>query len=125
MSKQLVRMLIVVLLPALPGTVNAATTIQSIIDEFAGFTATLFPLALGIALLLFGFGVARFLFEMNSEDGRKRGRALMVWGIIALFVSVSLWGIVSVLLTAFGSDPDITCPPTQLNTTPDGAVSAC
>ncbi|NBD74157.1 hypothetical protein GVX82_03920 [Patescibacteria group bacterium] len=108
-----------------PAVVAAQTTVQTIIGEFGGWVSTLFPLALGASLLLFAFGIARFIFEVGSDDGRRRGRALMIWGVIALFISVSLWGIVSIAITLFGLDPDVTCPPTQLNDTADGEGTAC
>lgn len=119
------RVILAITLFLLPAVAGAQTTVQTIIGAFGGWVSTLFPLALGVSLLLFAFGIARFIFEVGSDDGRRRGRALMIWGVIALFVSVSLWGIVSIAITLFGLDPDVTCPPTQLNDTADGQGTAC
>ena len=38
--------------------------------------------------------------EQSVEDGKK----LMLWGIIGLFVCVSMWGIVRILVDSFGFD---------------------
>ena len=49
----------------------------------------------GIALLVFFFGLMKFIFKLGGdEDAVKEGKTLMIWGIVALFVMVSVWGII-------------------------------
>lgn len=55
------------------------------------------PLIIGIAMLLFLWGIARFMFSGGDEKVLADTKRLMVWGIIALFFMVSVWGIVKVL----------------------------
>lgn len=38
----------------------------------------------------------------NNEEKRKQGKQYMIWGIIALFVMVSIWGLVAILTNTFG-----------------------
>ena len=45
--------------------------------------------------------MAKFILAAGSEEGRKEGRNIMIWGIIALFVIVSVWGLVQVLNNTF------------------------
>ncbi|MFA5764053.1 MAG: hypothetical protein WCX27_01130 [Candidatus Paceibacterota bacterium] len=63
--------------------------------------ARLVYLIMAIAVVAFMFGVFRF---MRAEgDGRQQGKELMFWGIIGLFVMVSLWGLVAILQGTFGT----------------------
>jgi hypothetical protein len=54
-----------------------------------------------LALLYFFWGLAQFILNAGSEEGRTKGKNVMIWGIIALFVMVSVWGIIAVLNNTF------------------------
>jgi hypothetical protein len=55
------------------------------------------PLVAGLALLFFLWGVVQFVFKADSDKAREEGKERMIWGVIALFVIVSTWGIVGLL----------------------------
>lgn len=55
----------------------------------------------GLALLYFFWGLIKFIVRAGDEEGRKEGKKAMMWGIMALFVMVSIWGIVTLLQSAF------------------------
>lgn len=56
------------------------------------------PLLYTLAFLFFLIGVVRFFFS-GSEEGRKKGKGFMIWGLVALVVLFSVWGMVRVLLS--------------------------
>jgi hypothetical protein len=58
-------------------------------------TDILVPLAFTLALVFFFWGVAQYILKSGSE--KDEGKKIMVWGVIALFVMSSVWGIVSML----------------------------
>lgn len=62
------------------------------------------PFLIGIGLMLFFWGLAKFILAQSAGDqqGISGGRQLMIWGIVALFVMVSIWGIVQILANTFG-----------------------
>lgn len=62
----------------------------------------LLPLIVAIALVFFFWGLARFILAAGDEEAKERGKRLMIWGIIAFFVIVAVWGIVNFLVNAFG-----------------------
>lgn len=55
------------------------------------------PLAIALEVVLFLFGVIRYISKADNESERKQGSKFIMWGIIALFVTVSFWGIVGLL----------------------------
>jgi succinate dehydrogenase/fumarate reductase cytochrome b subunit len=57
------------------------------------------PLLYALAFLLFLIGMVRYFFLEQGEEGREKGKQLMLWGIIGLAVMFSVWGIVRVFLT--------------------------
>jgi hypothetical protein len=44
----------------------------------------------GIALLIFFFGLMKFIFKANDPKAHEEGKNIMVWGIIALFVMFAI-----------------------------------
>ena len=61
------------------------------------------PIFVGIAVLVFLYGVLKFVISgSESQDKRKEARSFMIWGIVAIFVMVSVWGLVGILQSASG-----------------------
>lgn len=55
-----------------------------------------------IALAVFFYGLVRYLFKLGGEKGAENGKSLMIYGIVALFVMVSVWGIITFISDFFG-----------------------
>jgi hypothetical protein len=53
-----------------------------------------------VALVLFLWSVVRYITTSTEKDQRE-SREAMVWGIIALFVLVSIWGILRIMKSVF------------------------
>jgi len=60
------------------------------------------PVIFGVALVLFLWGITQYLMHSDNEQMRTQGKNFMIWGIICLFVMVSVWGLVSILTSTFG-----------------------
>lgn len=59
---------------------------------------------IGIATLLFMYGVVRYVIAQGDEKKIAEGRQYMLWGIIGLTVMVAIWGFVNLVInTIFGS----------------------
>ncbi len=73
------------------------STLQEFVTAIGGLINLLLPLSVGAALLFFFWGLA--IFVRDSGDGKKtpEGRQKMIWGVVILFVMVSVWGIVRFL----------------------------
>ena len=63
---------------------------------------TVVPLLITIALVMFFVGVIRFIANAGDAQKRQEGRDAMLWGIIALFVMLSIFGILAMLTNTFG-----------------------
>ena len=53
------------------------------------------------AVAVFFYGIVRFIASSAGAKDKVQGRELMLWGIVALFVMVAVWGIVAVLKATF------------------------
>lgn len=92
---------------ALPALAAVTTFKQLVNDVFlSGIIRPIVPLLIGLGVLVFIYGV---LILMFSEGGEKKeeGKQYMMWGIIGIFVMVSVWGLVSLVGGVFNFDQSV------------------
>ena len=91
------------LLALIPSIVFAQPqTFSQVVDVFLNIGNLAMPFLVALALFLFIYGLMKFLSKGGSEESVTEGKKLMLWGIIALFMMLSVWGIVRILLQSFG-----------------------
>src|SRR3989339_349511 len=66
----------------------------------AGILKPIVPLLIGLAVVLFIYGVLTLILSEGGEK-QKEGKDQMIWGIVAIVVIVSIWGLVALLQRAF------------------------
>lgn len=85
---------------------NADTKLDSLGHIFNWASCTLIkfvvPLLFSLATAGFIWGIIQYFLNPDNEEKRKKGKSYMIWGLIALFVMVSMWGLVGVLTKTFG-----------------------
>lgn len=63
---------------------------------------SIIPLMFAVATAAFVWGSIKFfIIDADEEAKREQGRQFMMWGIIALAVMISVWGLVSILGATF------------------------
>jgi len=62
------------------------------------------PLIFSLAIAMFLWGVVMYVINSNEEAKKAKGKMFMIWGIIALTVMVSVWGLVAILGNTFKID---------------------
>jgi len=55
---------------------------------------------ISLALVIFFIGVIKYIRVAGEED-KNDAKKIMWWGIIALFVMISVWGLVQILINTF------------------------
>ncbi len=56
-----------------------------------------------LAVAAFGWGIVMYLAAQGSDDKVQKGKKIMWWGIIGMFVLASMWGMVYLLCDFFGT----------------------
>lgn len=86
----------------------AATFAQAPGMTYGGFVASIIrlinlaiPVVIGVAIMSFMYGVLKYILSLGNEQEKREGREVMLWGVIALFVMFSVWGILRLLLGTF------------------------
>jgi hypothetical protein len=79
-----------------------AATLSTAIQKIADILGAIIPALFIIATIVFLWGVIQYITAGGDEEKIKTGRNYMIFGLIALFVMVAVWGIVRVLVSTFG-----------------------
>lgn len=114
MKKLLARgwVVVVAFAPALASAQNFGTNgFIGLLDAANSLIGRLIPFIIALTVLVFLWGVFKFVIS-NDAEGRKEARGYMVWGIVSLFIMISVWGLVNILVRSFSLN----------NTRPDAAI---
>ncbi len=67
---------------------------KALVDDVLEIINLIIPIVAGLAVLIFFWGLVKFIVNVSGDEKAvTEGKNLMIWGIIALFVMVSLGGI--------------------------------
>ena len=90
-------------LPALAAAQQLAN-VKSLISSIKEIVAMVIPIVFALILVYFFWGLGTFVLAAGDEDKGKKAKGVMLWGIIALFVAASIWGITGFIGNAIGVD---------------------
>lgn len=77
-------------------------------------TNTIIPMIVGIALLYFLWNMGLYVKNMFNEKEREQFKKYSINGLVALFIILSLWGIIAIFTgTVFNTSPAIPQFPTK------------
>ncbi|MEK7535825.1 MAG: hypothetical protein AAB590_02315 [Patescibacteria group bacterium] len=83
---------------------EAAAKISGVVDNFLGIIRPITGVLVGLALAYFIWGITMFILNSSDEAKRTEAKTNMTWGIIALFVMVSLWGLANLVSNSLQLD---------------------
>lgn len=75
------------------GLLGTLATVNRFLNGLIGVIIT-------IAIIVFFWGLVRYLTDVGEE--KHKGLLTMFYGLIAIFVMVSIWGIIHLLQATFG-----------------------
>jgi len=81
---------------------QALTQVNTIVTSFGTIVNALLPVLLGLAVVVFFWGLIKYIANASDEAAKESGKSLMIWGMIALFVMVALWSILGFVQTQLG-----------------------
>lgn len=100
------RIFIAIALICVPGVAFAQSSsltdlISFILNDI--FARGLIPLLILASLAAFFWGLVKFIYRSSDNpQSIAEGKWFMFWGVVALFVMTSLWGITAIIGDTFG-----------------------
>lgn len=75
---------------------------RSLVQIILDIISLLIPILIGLTVAVFIWGLYRYIPSAASEEDKIQGKKFMIFGILGLFVMISVWAIVGVILGTFG-----------------------
>ncbi len=80
--------------------------IKDLLGSFKTILQLIQPIVIGLAFVYFFWGMGQFILkDAGNEKSREEGKKKMLWGIIALFVVISIWPILGFISRTLGIGP--------------------
>jgi hypothetical protein len=67
-------------------------------------------LAFAVALLVFFWGIVQFINSETSDAKRGEGKNKIIYGLVGMFIMISAYGIIRLILNTFGLSQGPTYP---------------
>jgi hypothetical protein len=84
------------------------TNLETLVQSIGRIVNLIIPILFALALLGFFYGLVKYIF--GKEDDKAAAKKTMIWGVIALFIMASVWGLVSFVGSAVGIDQNTNAP---------------
>ncbi len=62
-------------------------------------------LLFSVAVIYFLWGVFKYVKDSESSDARAEGRQHMIYGVFGMFIMISVFGIINIVLNTIGVSP--------------------
>lgn len=104
-------LLLVTLLPSVAFSaadfILAGQTFGGIVNYIRELIYILIPIFYGLALIMFFWGLSKFILNAGNATEVKKGQDYMIWGILALFVLLSVRTLIGYATSEleFGDNP--------------------
>lgn len=98
------------------GNDDSANPVGSYIGTIIDFiNEILFPLALAVAFIFLIWGIVRFfVIGGDSDDGKSKGKSLIIYALIGFVIIFSFWGIIRLVQNGLGfNDTEVEATPPQ------------
>lgn len=81
---------------------NVGKTLENVVIQFKNISGLVYSSMFVVALILFFVGIFKYLAPGKGAEDKAAGYKYMGFGVVALFVMVAVWGIVSFISQTLG-----------------------
>ncbi|MFZ2621293.1 MAG: hypothetical protein WAX37_02180 [Minisyncoccia bacterium] len=69
-------------------------------------SGSIIPILFGLSLVYFFWGISQFILnDAGNDKTRDEGKKKIIWGVVALFVFISIYGIIKLIGDVTGIKP--------------------
>lgn len=94
---RLVAFVLFVATPSAALAAGAARTYSELVDQLVTLMGNGVTFLVALAIAIYVYGMTTNINEFGNESNPEKKKALFFWGIIIIFVMVSIWGIIRIV----------------------------
>ncbi|HEY4509128.1 MAG TPA: hypothetical protein VJC13_02495 [Candidatus Paceibacterota bacterium] len=86
--------------------------VSRLVDSVSSIVGKVIPIMFALAIIYFFWGLIQFIRSAGDPKLAAQGKSIMIYGVIAIAVMLSIYGLVRFLNTSFGisDNSNITVP---------------
>lgn len=100
------------------------TNVNSLSSRIIGIGNLFTYLLVALAVIYIVWNVVQYVVGGSDPDAKKTAGWNILWGVVGLFVIVSIWGLVNILTNTFKTTPTNQAIPNLGNNTSSGGIPA-
>ncbi len=89
------------------GVATSDATVATFLERVSGILNTLVPFIVGLAVFVIIWGIFTYITQASNEEKREEAKKYILWGVVGVFMMLSVWGFVNILLNTFELDKQI------------------
>lgn len=93
--------------PAFAQNNSAFTSLTGAVTYVSSWVNTLIALIVALSVLMFIWGVFRYVRGADDPAKQKDAKWFVLYGILGIFIMLSVWGLVGILQGTFGTSQTI------------------
>ncbi len=82
-------------------------TIAELLGKVIVILNGIVPIIIGLAILVILWGIFTYITKAGEEEKRAEAKQFILYGVIGVFIMLSLWGFVSILVNTFNIKQEI------------------
>ena len=86
------------------------SAIVDLVGQIGTVVAKIIPIMFALAIIYFFWGLIKFIRSAGDAKARDEGKSIMIYGVIAIAVMVSIYGLVAWLQNTLGVGTETTLP---------------
>ena len=75
--------------------------LANLIAQINAVINTIVPFLVGLAVLIIIWGVFNYISGAGDEERQGQAKQCIVWGVVGVFIMLSVWALVNVLVNSF------------------------
>ena len=80
----------------------ATTDFKSLVNKIIENINYLMVLVVGLAVFVFTWGIFKYFVAGANEKKVEEARNVLIYGLLGIFIMLSVWGLVTILINTFG-----------------------
>lgn len=82
---------------------KAEASVQTLMNSISRVILNpLITLLFALAMVYFVYGLLQYLLSPDNEEIRKTSKSHMLWGVVGMFIMVSVFGIMNLIINTLG-----------------------
>ncbi|MFA5831711.1 MAG: hypothetical protein WC878_07860 [Candidatus Paceibacterota bacterium] len=78
-------------------------SLSALVPKIGDIVNQLIPILSSVVVLVFFYGLIKYVLSAGDDDASKKARGYMIRGILGMFVLVTIWGIIGFMQNTIGN----------------------